>query len=158
MMGYSKAASWAREYRGIFADENARKLPLMNRLTITRRAVFTSRLLMPLLAACGIMTEPPRWTLPHPATVLCASATVPCVKCVLRRHLYARALRQVGYSVELVDTDNSRATALRGLMVPSANSATPTATLPDDEETGSTTPRLNRWTWLSTTAVTCCFT
>lgn len=54
-------------------------------------------------------------------------------------HVYARALRQVGYTVELVDTDNSRATALRGLMVPSANSATPTATLPDDEETGSTT-------------------
>ena len=27
MMGYSNAASWAREYREFLADENARKLP-----------------------------------------------------------------------------------------------------------------------------------
>ena len=93
------------------------------------------------------MTQPRRWTLPHQATALCASATVP--RGTLRigygalremravAHVYARALRQVGYSVELVDTENSRATALRGLMVPSANSATPTATLPDDEESST---------------------
>ena len=111
----------------------------MNRLTITRRAALTSLALMPILAACGSSD-----TTPHVDPSASSYGTLRIGYGALREmravaHVYARALRQVGYSVELVDTDNSRATALRGLMVPSANSATPTATLPDDEETGSTT-------------------
>ena len=111
----------------------------MNRLTITRRAALTSLALMPILAACGNND-----TTPHVDPSASSYGTLRIGYGALREmravaHVYARALRQVGYTVELVDTDNSRATALRGLMVPSANSATPTATLPDDEETGSTT-------------------
>ena len=111
----------------------------MNRLTITRRAALTSLALMPILAACGSND-----TTPHVDPSASSYGTLRISYGALREmravaHVYARALRQVGYTVELVDTDNSRATALRGLMVPSANSATPTATLPDDEETGSTT-------------------
>ena len=111
----------------------------MNRLTITRRAALTSLALMPILAACGSND-----TTPHVDPSASSYGTLRIGYGALREmravaHVYARALRQVGYSVELVDTDNSRATALRGLMVSSANSATPTATLPDDEETGSTT-------------------
>lgn len=110
----------------------------MNRLTLTRRAALTSLALMPLLAACSSND-----TTPHVDPSASSYGTLRIGYGALREmravaHVYARALRQVGYSVELVDTDNSRATALRGLMVPSANSATPTATLPDDEETGST--------------------
>lgn len=106
----------------------------MNRLTITRRAALTSLALMPILAACGSND-----TTPHVDPSASSYGTLRIGYGALREmravaHVYARALRQVGYSVELVDTDNSRATALRGLMVPSANSAT----LPDDEETGST--------------------
>ena len=109
----------------------------MNRLTITRRAALTSLTLMPILAACGSSD-----TTPHVDPSASSYGTLRIGYGALREmravaHVYARALRQVGYTVELVDTDNSRATALRGLMVPSANSATPTATLPDDEETGS---------------------
>ena len=108
----------------------------MNRLTITRRAALTSLALMPLLAACGSND-----TTPHVDPSASSYGTLRIGYGALREmravaHVYARALRQVGYSVELVDTDNSRATALRGLMVPSANSATPSATLPDDEESG----------------------
>lgn len=111
----------------------------MNRLTLTRRAALTSLALMPLLAACGNND-----TTPHVDPSASSYGTLRIGYGALREmravaHVYARALRQVGYSVELVDTDNSRAAALRGLMVPSANSATPTATLPDDEETGSAT-------------------
>lgn len=110
----------------------------MNRLTLTRRAALTSLALIPLLAACGSND-----TTPHVDPSASSYGTLRIGYGALREmravaHVYARALRQVGYSVELVDTDNSRATALRGLMVPSANSATPTATLPDDEETSST--------------------
>lgn len=106
----------------------------MNRLTLTRRAALTSLALMPLLAACGSND-----TTPHVDPSASSYGTLRIGYGALREmravaHVYARALRQVGYSVELVDTDNSRAAALRGLMVPSANSATPTATLPDDEE------------------------
>ena len=111
----------------------------MNRLTITRRAALTSLALMPILAACGNNDTPL-----HVDPSASSYGTLRIGYGALREmravaHVYARALRQVGYTVELVDTDNSRATALRGLMVPSANSVTPTATLPDDEETGSTT-------------------
>ena len=111
----------------------------MNRLIITRRAALTSLALVPILAACGSND-----TTPHVDPSASSYGTLRIGYGALREmravaHVYARALRQVGYSVELVDTDNSRAAALRGLMVPSANSATPTATLPDDEETGSTT-------------------
>lgn len=111
----------------------------MNRLTLTRRAALTSLALMPLLAACGSND-----TTPHVDPSASSYGTLRIGYGALREmravaHVYARALRQVGYTVELVDTDNSRAAALRGLMVPSANSATPTATLPDDEATGSTT-------------------
>lgn len=109
----------------------------MNRLTLTRRAALTSMALMPLLAACGSND-----TTPHVDPSASSYGTLRIGYGALREmravaHVYARALRQVGYSVELVDTDNSRATALRGLMVPSANSATPTATLPDDEESST---------------------
>ena len=111
----------------------------MNRLTLTRRAALTSLALVPLLAACGNNDATP-----HVDPSASSYGTLRIGYGALREmravaHVYARALRQVGYTVELVDTDNSRATALRGLMVPSANSATPTATLPDDEETGNTT-------------------
>ena len=111
----------------------------MNRLTLTRRAALTSLALMPILAACGNND-----TTPHVDPSASSYGTLRIGYGALREmravaNVYARALRQIGYSVELVDTDNSRAAALRGLMVPSANSASPTATLPDDEETGSTT-------------------
>ena len=115
----------------------------MNRLTITRRAALTSLALMPILAACGSND-----TTPHVDPSASSYGTLRIGYGALREmravaHVYARALRQVGYTVELVDTDNSRATALRGLMVASENpSATPSydsAALPDDEATGSTT-------------------
>ena len=111
----------------------------MNRLTLTRRAVLTSLALMPLLAACGNNDATPQVdpSASSYGTLRIGYGALREMRAVA--HVYARALRQIGYSVELVDTDNSRAAALRGLMVPSANSATPTATLPDDEETGSTT-------------------
>lgn len=111
----------------------------MNRLTLTRRAALTSLALMPLLAACGNNDATPQVdpSASSYGTLRIGYGALREMRAVA--HVYARALRQVGYSVELVDTDNSRAAALRGLMVPSANSATPTATLPDDEETGSTT-------------------
>ena len=111
----------------------------MNRLILTRRAALTSLALMPLLAACGNNDATPQVdpSASSYGTLRIGYGALREMRAVA--HVYARALRQVGYSVELVDTDNSRATALRGLMVPSANSATPTATLPDDEETGSTT-------------------
>lgn len=111
----------------------------MNRLTITRRAALTSLALMPLLAACGSND-----TTPHVDPSASSYGTLRIGYGALREmravaNVYARALRQVGYTVELVDTDNSRATALRGLMVPSANSTTPSATLPDDEESSANT-------------------
>lgn len=111
----------------------------MNRLTLTRRAALTSLALVPLLAACGNNDATPQVdpSASSYGTLRIGYGALREMRAVA--HVYARALRQIGYSVELVDTDNSRATALRGLMVPSANSATPTATLPDDEETGSTT-------------------
>ena len=111
----------------------------MNRLTLTRRAALTSLALMPLLAACGNNDATPQVdpSASSYGTLRIGYGALREMRAVA--HVYARALRQVGYSVELVDTDNSRAAALRGLMVPSANSATPTATLPDDEETGSAT-------------------
>lgn len=110
----------------------------MNRLTLTRRAALTSLALMPLLAACGNNDATPQVdpSASSYGTLRIGYGALREMRAVA--HVYARALRQVGYTVELVDTDNSRATALRGLMIPSANSATPTATLPDDEETGST--------------------
>lgn len=111
----------------------------MNRLTITRRAALTSLALMPLLAACGSND-----TTPHVDPSASSYGTLRIGYGALREmravaNVYARALRQVGYTVELVDTDNSRATALRGLMVPAANSTTPSATLPDDEESSANT-------------------
>lgn len=110
----------------------------MNRLTLTRRAALTSLALMPLLAACGNNDATPQVdpSASSYGTLRIGYGALREMRAVA--HVYARALRQIGYSVELVDTDNSRATALRGLMVPSANSATPSATLPDDEETSST--------------------
>lgn len=106
----------------------------MNRLTITRRAALTSLALMPILAACGNNDATPQVdpSASSYGTLRIGYGALREMRAVA--HVYARALRQVGYSVELVDTENSRATALRGLMVPSASSAT----LPDDEETGST--------------------
>lgn len=106
----------------------------MNRLTLTRRAALTSLALMPLLAACGSNDTTPQVdpSASSYGTLRIGYGALREMRAVA--HVYARALRQVGYSVELVDTENSRATALRGLMVPSASSAT----LPDDEETGST--------------------
>jgi periplasmic glycine betaine/choline-binding (lipo)protein of an ABC-type transport system len=106
----------------------------MNRLTLTRRAALTSLALMPLLAACGNNDATPQVdpSASSYGTLRIGYGALREMRAVA--HVYARALRQVGYTVELVDTDNSRATALRGLMVPSASSAT----LPDDEETGST--------------------
>ena len=106
----------------------------MNRLTLTRRAALTSLALMPLLAACGNNDATPQVdpSASSYGTLRIGYGALREMRAVA--HVYARALRQVGYTVELVDTENSRATALRGLMVPSASSAT----LPDDEETGST--------------------
>ena len=106
----------------------------MNRLILTRRAALTSLALMPLLAACGNNDATPQVdpSASSYGTLRIGYGALREMRAVA--HVYARALRQVGYTVELVDTDNSRATALRGLMVPSASSAT----LPDDEETGST--------------------
>ena len=106
----------------------------MNRLILTRRAALTSLALMPLLAACGNNDATPQVdpSASSYGTLRIGYGALREMRAVA--HVYARALRQVGYSVELVDTENSRATALRGLMVPSASSAT----LPDDEETGST--------------------
>lgn len=106
----------------------------MNRRTLTRRAALTSLALMPLLAACGNNDATPQVdpSASSYGTLRIGYGALREMRAVA--HVYARALRQVGYSVELVDTENSRATALRGLMVPSASSAT----LPDDEETGST--------------------
>lgn len=113
----------------------------MNRLILTRRAALTSLALMPILAACGSNDTPL-----HVDPSASSYGTLRIGYGALREmravaHVYARALRQVGYTVELVDTGNSRVTALRGLMVASGSpSATPSydsAALPDDDETGS---------------------
>ena len=54
------------------------------------------------------MTRPRMWTLPPPSygTLRIGYGALREMRAVA--HVYARALRQVGYTVELVDTDNSR--------------------------------------------------
>ena len=77
MMATPNAASWAREYRREFlADEMHGSFPHEPTNHHPPCGVY-----LPVCSCrsppAGIMTQPPRWTLPHPATVLCASATVP---------------------------------------------------------------------------------
>ena len=95
---------------------------------------------MPLLAACGNNDATPQVdpSASSYGTLRIGYGALREMRAVA--HVYApRPATGRTTPSNIVDTDNSRATALRGLMVPSANSATPTATLPDDEETGSTT-------------------
>ena len=78
----------------------------MNRLTLTRRAALTSLALMPLLAACGSNDTTPQVdpSASSYGTLRIGYGALREMRAVA--HVYARALRQVGYSVELVDTDN----------------------------------------------------
>ena len=106
----------------------------MTRPVLTRRALLGSAALAPLLAACSTHDATPQVDPSAPAY-----GTLRIGYGVLREmhavaHVYAQALRRVGYTVELVETGHSRSLGLRALLAPSGR----------QESTGteSTTPEV----------------
>lgn len=106
----------------------------MTRPVLTRRALLGSVALAPLLAACSTHDATPQVDPSAPAY-----GTLRIGYGVLREmhavaHVYAQALRRVGYTVELVETGHSRSLGLRALLAPSGR----------QESTGteSTTPEV----------------
>lgn len=106
----------------------------MTRPALTRRALLGSVALAPLLAACSTHDATPQVDPSAPAY-----GTLRIGYGVLREmhavaHVYAQALRRVGYTVELVETGHSRSLGLRALLAPSGR----------QESTGteSTTPEV----------------
>lgn len=106
----------------------------MTRPVLTRRALLGSVALAPLLAACSTHDATPQVDPSAPAF-----GTLRIGYGVLREmhavaHVYAQALRRVGYTVELVETGHSRSLGLRALLAPSGR----------QESTGteSTTPEV----------------
>lgn len=107
----------------------------MTRPALTRRALLGSVALAPLLAACSTHDATPQVDPSAPAY-----GTLRIGYGVLREmhavaHVYAQALRRVGYTVELVETDHSRRQALRALLAPSGR--------PENTGTESTAPKVN---------------
>lgn len=91
----------------------------MTRPALTRRALLGSVALAPLLAACSTHDATPQVDPSAPAY-----GTLRIGYGVLREmhavaHVYAQALRRVGYTVELVETGHSRSLGLRALLAPS---------------------------------------
>lgn len=91
----------------------------MTRPVLTRRALLGSVALAPLLAACSTHDATPQVDPSAPAY-----GTLRIGYGVLREmhavaHVYAQALRRVGYTVELVETGHSRSLGLRALLAPS---------------------------------------
>ena len=108
----------------------------MTRPALTRRALLGSVALAPLLAACSTHDATPQVDPSAPAY-----GTLRIGYGVLREmhavaHVYAQALRRVGYTVELVETDHSRRQALRALLAPSGR--------PENTGTESTAPEVNK--------------
>ena len=91
----------------------------MTRPVLTRRTLLGSVALAPLLAACSTHDATPQVDPSAPAY-----GTLRIGYGVLREmhavaHVYAQALRRVGYTVELVETGHSRSLGLRALLAPS---------------------------------------
>lgn len=107
----------------------------MTRRTLTRRALLGSAALAPLLAACATHDALPQVdpSAPTYGTLRIGYGALREMHAVA--HVYAQALRRVGYTVELVETGHSRSLALRALLAPSGR----------QESTGteSTTPEVS---------------
>ena len=107
----------------------------MTRRTLTRRALLGSATLAPLLAACATHDALPQVdpSAPTYGTLRIGYGALREMHAVA--HVYAQALRRVGYTVELVETGHSRSLALRALLAPSGR----------QESTGteSTTPEVS---------------
>lgn len=103
--------------------------------TLTRRALLGSAALAPLLAACATHDAMPQVdpSAPTYGTLRIGYGALREMHAVA--HVYAQALRRVGYIVELVETGHSRSLALRALLAPSGR----------QESTGteSTTPEVS---------------
>lgn len=106
----------------------------MTRPVLTRRALLGSVALAPLLAACSTHDATPQVDPSAPAygTLRIGYGVLHEMHAVA--HVYAQALRRVGYTVELVETGHSRSLGLRALLAPSGR----------QESTGteSTTPEV----------------
>lgn len=91
----------------------------MTRAVLTRRALLSTAALAPLLVACGAHENTPQMdpSALNYGTLRIGYAALREMHAVA--HVYARALRQVGYTVELVETNHSRSLALRALASPS---------------------------------------
>ena len=91
----------------------------MTRRTLTRRALLGSAALAPLLAACATHDAMPQVdpSAPTYGTLRIGYGALREMHAVA--HVYAQALRRVGYTVELVETGHSRSLALRALLAPS---------------------------------------
>ena len=91
----------------------------MTRRTLTRRALLGSAALAPLLAACATHDALPQVdpSAPTYGTLRIGYGALREMHAVA--HVYAQALRRVGYTVELVETGHSRSLALRALLAPS---------------------------------------
>ena len=107
----------------------------MTRRTLTRRALLGSAALAPLLVACATHDAMPQVdpSAPTYGTLRIGYGALREMHAVA--HVYAQALRRVGYTVELVETGHSRSLALRALLAPSGR----------QESTGteSTTPEVS---------------
>ena len=107
----------------------------MTRRTLTRRALLGSAALAPLLVACATHDAMPQVdpSAPTYGTLRIGYGALREMHAVA--HMYAQALRRVGYTVELVETGHSRSLALRALLAPSGR----------QESTGteSTTPEVS---------------
>ena len=107
----------------------------MTRRTLTRRALLGSAALAPLLAACATHDAMPQVdpSAPTYGTLRIGYGALREMHAVA--HVYAQALRRVGYTVELVETGHSRSLVLRALLAPSGR----------QESTGteSTTPEVS---------------
>lgn len=107
----------------------------MTRRTLTRRTLLGSAALAPLLAACATHDAMPQVdpSAPTYGTLRIGYGALREMHAVA--HVYAQALRRVGYTVELVETGHSRSLALRALLAPSGR----------QESTGteSTTPEVS---------------
>lgn len=107
----------------------------MTRRALTRRALLGSAALAPLLVACATHDAMPQVdpSAPTYGTLRIGYGALREMHAVA--HVYAQALRRVGYTVELVETGHSRSLALRALLAPSGR----------QESTGteSTTPEVS---------------
>ena len=112
----------------------------MTRRALTRRALLGSAALAPLLAACATHDAMPQVdpSAPTYGTLRIGYGALREMHAVA--HVYAQALRRVGYTVELVETGHSRSLALRALLAPSGRqeSAGTESTTPEVSEAEAT--------------------